>query len=73
MTVENVEVLKLSLHDVTVGHLVGYQGGRNILVFDQRYIAIGVMPAWIGWQRRSPINPMMSWSCWQLSIMHCLN
>ncbi len=39
MAVENVEVLKLSLHDVTVGHLVGYQGGRNILVFNQGYIA----------------------------------
>ncbi len=38
MASETVEVLKLSLHDVTVGYLAGYQGGKNILVFDQEYI-----------------------------------
>jgi len=39
MTTETVEVLKLSLYGVTVGHLAGYQSGRNILVFDQEYVA----------------------------------
>jgi len=36
---ETVEVLKLSLHGVTVGYLAGYQGGKNILVFDPEYAA----------------------------------
>lgn len=36
---ETVEVLKLSLHGLTVGHLAGYQGGRNILVFDPAYMS----------------------------------
>ena len=39
MTSETVEVLKLSLHGMTVGYLAGYQGGKNILVFDQDYVA----------------------------------
>jgi len=39
MATENVEVLKLSLHGETVGYLAGYQGGRNILVFDPAYVA----------------------------------
>jgi serine/threonine-protein kinase HipA len=39
MTAETVEVLRLSLHGTTVGHLAGYQGGRNILVFDPQYAA----------------------------------
>jgi len=39
MVAENVEVLKLSLHGTTVGYLAGYQGGRNILVFDPEYAA----------------------------------
>lgn len=38
MVTETVEVLKLSLHGVTVGYLAGYQGGRNILVFDPVYV-----------------------------------
>ena len=39
MAAETVEVLKLSLHGTAVGHLAGYQGGRNILVFGQGYAA----------------------------------
>ncbi len=39
MTTETVEVLKLSLHRIAVGYLAGYQSGRNILVFDQEYVA----------------------------------
>ena len=39
MAAETVEVLKLSLHGVTLGYLAGYQGGRNILVFDPEYAA----------------------------------
>lgn len=38
MRTETVEVLKISLHGYTVGYLAGYQSGRNIFVFDQRYI-----------------------------------
>ena len=38
MATETVEVLKLSLHEVTIGYLAGYQGGRNILVFDPAYV-----------------------------------
>lgn len=44
MAAETVEVLKLSLHGVTVGHLAGYQGGRNILVFDPAYVASADRP-----------------------------
>jgi len=39
MVAENVEVLKLSLHGITVGYLAGYQGGKNILAFDREYVA----------------------------------
>ncbi len=39
MPVEAVEVLKLSLHGVTVAYLAGYEGGKNILVFDPAYVA----------------------------------
>ena len=39
MVTETVEVLKLSLYGVTVGYLAGYQGGKNILVFDREYVA----------------------------------
>ncbi|WP_308364363.1 MULTISPECIES: type II toxin-antitoxin system HipA family toxin [unclassified Microbulbifer] len=39
MATEAVEVLELRLHGVTLGHLAGYQGGRNILVFNPAYIA----------------------------------
>ncbi len=38
MAIETVEVLKLSLHNKVLGHLAGYQGGKNILVFDPEYI-----------------------------------
>jgi len=37
MNNENVEVLKIKLHDHTVGYLAGYQGGRNVFVFDEGY------------------------------------
>lgn len=39
MATESVEVLELRLHRVTLGHLAGYRGGRNILVFDPDYVA----------------------------------
>lgn len=39
MVTETVEVLKLHLYGVRVGYLAGYQGGRNILVFDPDYVA----------------------------------
>ncbi|ALP54993.1 phosphatidylinositol kinase (plasmid) [Candidatus Tenderia electrophaga] len=39
MATETVEVLKLSLHGITVGYLAGYQAGRNIVVFDPAYVA----------------------------------
>jgi len=34
---ETVEVLRVHLHGVTVGYLIGYQHGRNIFVFDDDY------------------------------------
>lgn len=34
---EQVRVLQLMLHDTLVGHLVGSQGGRNALVFDEGF------------------------------------
>ena len=37
MANENVEVLKILLHGQTVGYLAGYQGGRNIFVFDEDF------------------------------------
>lgn len=37
MRTEAVEVLELRLHDQLVGYLAGYQGGRNVMVFDERY------------------------------------
>ncbi len=39
MSIGAVEVLKLSLHRVTVAYLVGHEGGKNILVFDRSYVA----------------------------------
>jgi len=38
MIKETVRVLQLSLHQVTVGYLAGYQGGRNLLTFDPGFI-----------------------------------
>lgn len=35
---EEVEVLRVHIHNVTVGYLSGYQHGRNIFVFDNDYI-----------------------------------
>jgi serine/threonine-protein kinase HipA len=33
----NVTILKLSLHNVTVGYLTGYQDGKSVFVFDESY------------------------------------
>lgn len=44
MTSEAVEVLRLTLHGVTVGYLAGYQGGKNILVFDATYVTSSERP-----------------------------
>lgn len=73
---EIVEVLKLSLHGVTVAHLAGYQGGRNILVFDPAYVtnpdrptltlsAVADHPASgkayaSPWVRRQRLHPVLS-------------
>src|SRR5690606_28601391 len=35
--VDEVNVLKLSLHDRLVGYLAGYQGGRNVLNFAEEF------------------------------------
>ncbi|MCK0744905.1 hypothetical protein [Chromohalobacter nigrandesensis] len=34
---ESVSVLEISLHGTRVGHLVGYQGGRNVMTFDTAF------------------------------------
>ncbi|ADU65122.1 HipA N-terminal domain protein [Desulfurispirillum indicum S5] len=44
---EQVRVLQLMLHDTLVGHLVGSQGGRNALVFDEGF-------------RKNPHRPTLS-------------
>lgn len=36
-TPQKARVLQLSLHGARLGHLVGFQGGRNALVFDEGY------------------------------------
>ena len=33
----NVQVLKLTLHDRLVGYLAGFQGGRNVLSFADEF------------------------------------
>lgn len=35
--VEEINVLKLSLHDRLVGYLAGFQGGRNVLSFAEEF------------------------------------
>jgi serine/threonine-protein kinase HipA len=30
---DEVNVLKLTLHEILVGYLIGFQGGRNVLTF----------------------------------------
>ncbi|MDI5891900.1 type II toxin-antitoxin system HipA family toxin [Halomonas rhizosphaerae] len=37
MTDESVQMLALSLHGHRIGYLAGYQGGRNIMVFDEAW------------------------------------
>ncbi|WP_355661632.1 type II toxin-antitoxin system HipA family toxin [Halomonas salifodinae] len=37
MATEAVEMLRLELHGHQVGYLAGYQGGRNVLVFDEAW------------------------------------
>lgn len=37
MTDESVQMLALSLHDHRIGYLAGYQGGRNVMVFDEAW------------------------------------
>ncbi|WP_148255135.1 type II toxin-antitoxin system HipA family toxin [Aidingimonas lacisalsi] len=37
MKTEMVEVLDIRLHDTHVGYLAGYQGGRNVMVFNEPY------------------------------------
>jgi len=44
MISEVVAVLRITLHGVTVGYLAGYQGGKNILVFDPSYVASSDRP-----------------------------
>lgn len=34
---EKVRVLQLTLHNILVGHLAGFQDGRNILIFDEEF------------------------------------
>jgi serine/threonine-protein kinase HipA len=36
-TVDEVRVLKLTLHDALVGYLAGFQNGRNVLTFDDNF------------------------------------
>ncbi|MGM8930666.1 hypothetical protein [Salinicola halophyticus] len=36
-TSESVSVLRVSLSSRPVGYLVGYQGGRNVMVFDESF------------------------------------
>lgn len=35
--VDEINVLKLSLHERTVGYLAGFQGGRNVLIFADEF------------------------------------
>ena len=37
----DARVLKILLGDVLVGHLTGYQEGKNLFTFDERYITLG--------------------------------
>jgi len=76
MIFEAVEVLRLTLHGVTVGYLAGYQGGKNILVFDPSYVASSDRPTFTlsgsyehpksrrlianPWVRRQRLHPVLS-------------
>ncbi|WP_404355591.1 hypothetical protein [Methylotuvimicrobium sp. KM1] len=35
--VDEIHVLKLSLHETLVGYLAGFQGGRNVLSFADEF------------------------------------
>ncbi len=36
---EEISALKLTLHDTTIGYLIGYRGGRNVLNFAPQFLA----------------------------------
>jgi serine/threonine-protein kinase HipA len=41
---DEVNVLKLTLHDILVGYLTGFQGGRNVLTFADEYKSNAARP-----------------------------
>lgn len=41
---DEVNVLKLTLHEILVGYLIGFQGGRNVLTFADEYKSRAARP-----------------------------
>jgi len=76
MNTQSVEVLQLSLHGFTVGYLLGYQNGQNILEFDAGFISNQERPTLTlsahfdhpssarlfsePWARRQRLHPVLS-------------
>ena len=76
MTVADVSVLKLSLHNATVGYLAGFQDGRNVLHFAPEFRADSLRPTFslithpafphvdkvlsTPWARRQRLHPALS-------------
>ncbi|MBI3311823.1 MAG: HipA N-terminal domain-containing protein, partial [Serratia liquefaciens] len=54
--VESVQALALILHDVRIGVLAHYSGGKNILTFDPHYLALpeAIRPLFTLRQRSHP-------------------
>lgn len=75
-TVLDASVLKLSLHNATVGYLTGFQDGRNVLHFAPEFIADNSRPTFTlithptfshvnkvlrtPWARRQRLHPVLS-------------
>ncbi|MEX1031729.1 MAG: type II toxin-antitoxin system HipA family toxin [Cellvibrionaceae bacterium] len=73
---EEVRVLKLTLHGALVGYLSGFQGGRNVLTFDESFKADSSRPTFSlithpdfphaqkllsePWARRQRLHPTLS-------------
>ncbi|MGD9945541.1 MAG: type II toxin-antitoxin system HipA family toxin [Burkholderiaceae bacterium] len=73
---QKARVLRLALHDTLIGHLVGFQGGRNALIFDEAFtndpsrptFTLTTSAAFPGadaslrevWARRQRLHPVLS-------------
>ena len=50
----DAKVLKILLGDVPVGHITGFQDGKNLLIFDDSYVELGPSRPALSLSFRSP-------------------